>query len=82
MSAPPLMISDEVRAALADRRPVVALETSIVSQGMPWPQNLETALAVEAIIREGGAVPRSPMAPSISACRAACSRHSRRAQTY
>jgi pseudouridine-5'-phosphate glycosidase len=57
MSAPPLALSDEVRAALADRRPVVALETSIVSQGMPWPQNLETALAVEGIVRDGGAVP-------------------------
>jgi pseudouridine-5'-phosphate glycosidase len=57
MTTLPLVVSEEVRAALADRRPVVALETSIVSQGMPWPQNLETALAVEAIIREGGAVP-------------------------
>jgi pseudouridine-5'-phosphate glycosidase len=36
---------------------VVALETTIVSHGMPWPQNIETALAVEAIVREGGAVP-------------------------
>ncbi len=52
-----LAISDEVRAALADRRPVVALETTIVSHGMPWPQNIETALAVEAIVREAGAVP-------------------------
>ena len=57
MTAPPIALSEEVSAALADRRPVVALETSIVSQGMPWPQNLETALAVEAIIRDGGAVP-------------------------
>ena len=53
----PLLISDEVAAALAARRPVVALETTIVSHGMPWPENLETALAVEAIVREGGAVP-------------------------
>ncbi|MCB1489812.1 MAG: pseudouridine-5'-phosphate glycosidase, partial [Bauldia sp.] len=52
-----LAISDEVRAALDDGRPVVALETTIVSHGMPWPQNLETALEVEAIVREGGAVP-------------------------
>ncbi len=36
---------------------MVALETTIVSHGMPWPQNLETALAVEDIVREGGAVP-------------------------
>ncbi|MCW5745413.1 MAG: pseudouridine-5'-phosphate glycosidase [Alphaproteobacteria bacterium] len=47
----------EVRAALADGRPVVALESSIVAQGMPWPHNLETALAVERIVRAEGAVP-------------------------
>ena len=40
-------------------RPVVALETTIVSHGMPWPRNFETALAVEAVMREGGAVPAS-----------------------
>ena len=38
-------------------RPVVALETTIVSHGMPWPDNLETALAVEAVVRDAGAVP-------------------------
>lgn len=53
----PLAITDEIAAALADGRPVVALETSIVSHGMPWPENFETALSVEAIIRECGAVP-------------------------
>ena len=52
-----LTITDEIAAALSDGRPVVALETSIVSHGMPWPENFETALSVEAIIREGGAVP-------------------------
>jgi pseudouridine-5'-phosphate glycosidase len=57
MSRPPLAISDEVRAALAARHPVVALETTIVSHGMPWPDNLETAFAVEDIIRQYGAVP-------------------------
>jgi pseudouridine-5'-phosphate glycosidase len=57
MSRPPLVISDEVRAALAARHPVVALETTIVSHGMPWPDNLETAFAVEDIIRQYGAVP-------------------------
>jgi len=55
----PLVISEEVAAALSARRPVVALETTIVSHGMPWPQNLETALLVEEIIRAGGAVPAS-----------------------
>lgn len=44
-------------AALRARRPVVALETSIVGQGLPRPRNLEAALGCEAAIREGGAVP-------------------------
>ena len=52
-----IVIGDEVAAALSAGRPVVALETTIVSHGMPWPQNIETALAVEAIVRDGGAVP-------------------------
>ncbi len=55
----PLAISEEVRAALSTGRPVVALETTIVSHGMPWPENLDTALAVEAVVRGGGAVPAS-----------------------
>jgi pseudouridine-5'-phosphate glycosidase len=55
----PLLISDEVAAFLAARRAVVALETTIVSHGMPWPENLETALAVEEIIRAAGAIPAS-----------------------
>ena len=54
---PPLRVSEEVAAALKARRPVVALETTIVSHGMPWPRNFETALAVEAVVREGGSVP-------------------------
>lgn len=47
----------EVAAALAAGAPVVALESTIISHGMPWPQNLETALRVEAAVREAGAVP-------------------------
>jgi pseudouridine-5'-phosphate glycosidase len=47
----------EVAAALAEGRPVVALESTIVAHGMPYPQNLATAQAVEAIVRQGGAVP-------------------------
>jgi pseudouridine-5'-phosphate glycosidase len=47
----------EVRAALEIGRPVVALESSIIAQGMPAPHNLETALAVEALVRDHGAVP-------------------------
>ncbi len=50
-------ISPEVREALADRRAVVALESTIISHGMPHPQNVETAAAVEALVRAEGAVP-------------------------
>ncbi|MCB0995835.1 MAG: pseudouridine-5'-phosphate glycosidase [Acidimicrobiales bacterium] len=53
----PLRISDEVRAALSDGRPVVALESTIVTHGMPHPHNLETALSVEQTVRDRGAVP-------------------------
>ncbi|PTY37914.1 pseudouridine-5-phosphate glycosidase [Saccharospirillum sp. MSK14-1] len=52
-----LDISPEVAAALADGKPVVALESTIISHGMPWPQNYETACQVEQIIRDAGAVP-------------------------
>ncbi len=52
-----LDIKPEVAEALAAGKPVVALESTIISHGMPYPQNVETALAVEQIIRENGAVP-------------------------
>ena len=52
-----LDIAPEVQQALADGRPVVALESTIISHGMPYPQNVETALKVEEIIRQNGAVP-------------------------
>ena len=52
-----LDINPEVAAALAEGKPVVALESTIISHGMPYPQNVETALNVERIIRENGAVP-------------------------
>ena len=52
-----LEISPEVQAALAEGKPVVALESTIISHGMPYPQNVETALNVEQIVRENGAVP-------------------------
>ena len=52
-----LDIAPEVRRALEEGRPVVALESTIISHGMPYPQNVETALNVEKIIRESGAVP-------------------------
>ena len=52
-----LDISPEVSAALAAGKPVVALESTIISHGMPYPQNVKTALEVEQISRENGAVP-------------------------
>ena len=52
-----LDIKPEVAEALAQGKPVVALESTIISHGMPYPQNVETALAVERIIRDHGAVP-------------------------
>jgi pseudouridine-5'-phosphate glycosidase len=52
-----LAISAEVQDALAGRRAIVALESTIITHGMPYPANLETALAVEAIVRADGAVP-------------------------
>ena len=52
-----LDIAPEVAQALAEGKPVVALESTIISHGMPYPQNVETALKVEEVIRENGAVP-------------------------
>ena len=52
-----LDLSPEVAEALAAGKPVVALESTIISHGMPYPQNVETALLVEKTIRDGGAVP-------------------------
>ena len=49
--------SDEVKKAMEEGKPVVALESTIISHGMPYPQNIETAKACEEIIREKGAVP-------------------------
>lgn len=52
-----LEIHPEVEKALRESKPVVALESTIISHGMPYPQNVETALKVEEIIRENGATP-------------------------
>lgn len=52
-----LDFQEEVRAALADNAPVLALESTIITHGMPFPKNLETALAVQAAVRENGATP-------------------------
>ncbi len=52
-----LDINPEVKAALMEGKPVVALESTMISHGMPYPKNVETALKVESIIRENGAIP-------------------------
>lgn len=52
-----LKIGKEVQEALAAGKPVVALESTIISHGMPYPKNVETALKVEKIIRDNGAIP-------------------------
>ncbi len=52
-----LDVNPEVAAAVAAGKPVVALESTIISHGMPYPQNVETALNVEKVIRDNGAVP-------------------------
>ncbi len=52
-----LKISDEVKKALENNQPVVALESTIISHGMPYPKNYETALSCEQIIKDSGAVP-------------------------
>ena len=57
MNNPYLQVNPEVAQAVAQGKPVVALESTIISHGMPYPQNVETALAVEKIIRDNGAVP-------------------------
>ena len=52
-----MVVQPEIRDAVSTCRPVVALETTIVTHGMPYPENLETALEVEEIVRRGGATP-------------------------
>ena len=52
-----LDIKPEVAKAMEEGVPVIALESTIISHGMPYPKNVETALAVEDVIRKGGAVP-------------------------
>jgi pseudouridine-5'-phosphate glycosidase len=52
-----LLIADEVAAALAERGPVVALESTLIAHGMPWPENFEVGRALEDEVRRHGAVP-------------------------
>ena len=54
---PYLEIHPEVQQALAQGKPVVALESTIIAHGMPYPQNVQTALAVESVVRKAGAIP-------------------------
>lgn len=53
----PLYLHPEVKEALAARRPVVALESTVITHGLPYPDNVQTAQMMEAAVREGGAVP-------------------------
>ncbi|KAG0340028.1 hypothetical protein BG000_000820 [Podila horticola] len=55
--SPVLNFSDEVKDALKNNKPIVALESTIISHGMPYPQNYETAIQVESVVRENGATP-------------------------
>ena len=54
-----LRVSDEVRDAIASRQPVVALESTIFTHGLPRPRNVEVAMRGEEIVRQGGGVPAS-----------------------
>ena len=56
-SVPNLRLSDEVQAACRDDRPLVALESTLISHGLPHPENMEVAAAAEAAVRDAGAVP-------------------------
>ena len=55
--APDMTLSTEVADALRSNLPVVALESTLITHGLPWPANAETALAMEQAVREAGAVP-------------------------
>lgn len=57
MTDAPLTLAPEVELALSEGHPVVALESTIITHGMPWPQNAQTARAVEQAVLQGGAVP-------------------------
>src|SRR5699024_6516485 len=52
-----IVIKDEVKEALENNKPVVALESTIIGHGMPYPENIKVALEVENIVRENGAIP-------------------------
>ena len=68
MPVPQLHLTPEVESALASGTPVVALESTIISHGMPYPENLQTAQEVEALVREEGAVPVSIAVQDVKIC--------------
>lgn len=68
-----LKISDEVKNALDEGKPVVALESTIISHGMPYPKNVQTALMVEQTVRDNGAVPAT-IAIIKGVCTVGCSK--------
>ena len=79
-----LAVAAEVTDALAQGRPVVALESTIISHGMPYPRNVAMAVEVEQIIRDGGATPATIAildGVPASACPTTSSRCSRRTPT-
>ncbi len=57
MPGPSLLLREDIARAVADQRPVVALESTVIAHGLPWPVNLESARAMEAAIRDEGAIP-------------------------
>src|ERR1051325_1739582 len=52
-----IIYGDEVASALDDKKPIVALESTVIAHGLPYPQNLETALKLEETVRSNGAIP-------------------------
>jgi pseudouridine-5'-phosphate glycosidase len=52
-----MVLADEIRAALVEQRPIVALESTLIAHGLPWPENLAVGRALEEEVRKGGAVP-------------------------
>src|SRR3954464_14576150 len=57
MKSLPASVSPDVAESLRSGRPVVALESTLIAHGLPWPVNYETALECEAVVREAGATP-------------------------
>ena len=52
-----MIFTEEIQTALAEKKPIVALESTVIAHGLPYPQNIETALSLEKIVRENGAIP-------------------------